>query len=282
MGFNARSLWAAFVIAFFLIAVSFGAAPIQVASGQGSGNVSVSLTPASSTTAPGTNVSFTAELTVPERYNGVAADVDLPGGWSIVSQTTDPQAEGYKSSTEEWIWFEGGNKTVEFVVHVPSNTSGGSYPLVTNGSSVNPDTDEIESDEVSSTIEVSGSTSTRDGGETETGTERGATTTVPPSTASPAPTTSMTTATRSPTTSGPATTTVGRTTTAPPADTTAGDGTATTARTSTAELLTAETSEPEPTTEPPTTTPGQVGFGAAVSAVALLAASLLALRRVDR
>ncbi|MFB6295793.1 MAG: hypothetical protein ABEH66_03010 [Halobacteriales archaeon] len=152
------------------------------------GNVTVTQEPGEAVAAPGTNVSLQVSLSVPGKY-APGADVDLPDGWEVIDQSTAPSGT-YRADGNQWIWLQGGNKTIEYTVRVPPGAAG-SYTVRVEGSAADPETDEIKNDTAETSIVVSTPTATATATETRSPTP-GATpapisTSTPTSSSSPSP-----------------------------------------------------------------------------------------------
>jgi len=92
---------------------------------------------------PGDNVSITVVFTSLRAGPGSFALMEvIPGGWGFARGTDD--ADSFKSSTHEWVWFTvgaGATKTVNYTLTVPTNTTLGNYTIagtVTGANVTNP------------------------------------------------------------------------------------------------------------------------------------------------
>jgi predicted secreted protein len=88
----------------------------------------------STTVAPGETVEFTTTINVDELDTaGAGLAVELPDGWTLVSQTSEEAT--FKSEANEWLWFVpggiSGDKTVTYTVQAPDDAEDGETVTVT-------------------------------------------------------------------------------------------------------------------------------------------------------
>jgi hypothetical protein len=79
------------------------------------------------TAIPGENISVTVQVRATAVVDAPAVDENLPEGFSIVSQSTTPDAT-YRQSEDQWVWLstsENDTLTVNYTVAVPENVSAG-------------------------------------------------------------------------------------------------------------------------------------------------------------
>jgi len=125
-------------------------APAGTVGAQQAGNVSISQTANAGTVAPGETVTLEATVTG-NAVNGPAIDVDLPDGWTIISQS--PDGGTYKASENQWVWLSGSH-TVTYTVQVPDDAAEGDYTITTEGSGIDPATNNRTTDTTQTTVTV--------------------------------------------------------------------------------------------------------------------------------
>ncbi|MCK5660446.1 MAG: hypothetical protein KAH86_03735, partial [Methanosarcinales archaeon] len=87
------------------------------------------------TLAPGSSTNITVTITNNLDQALVLQEI-IPAGWTFTRVSDDSSA--FKSSTNEWVWFNvgaGATKVVKYSVTMPSDTPGGTYYI--NGSIAN-------------------------------------------------------------------------------------------------------------------------------------------------
>jgi len=125
-------------------------APAGTVGAQQAGNVSISQTANAGTVAPGETVTLEATVTG-NAVNGPAIDVDLPDGWTIISQS--PDGGTYKASENQWVWLSGSH-TVTYTVQVPDDAAEGDYTITAEGSGIDPATNNRTTDTTQTTVTV--------------------------------------------------------------------------------------------------------------------------------
>ena len=105
------------------------------------------------TLAPGESTNVTVTIT-----NNVAQslslDEDIPEGWSLTRVSDD--ANAYKPSTNEWVWFSvgaGETKTVIYRLTVPDNASEGDYSIVGRISNASGVIDAVKGDDIITVVQ---------------------------------------------------------------------------------------------------------------------------------
>ena len=105
------------------------------------------------TLAPGESTNVTVTIT-----NNVAQslslDEDIPEGWSLTRVSDD--ADAYKPSTNEWVWFSvgaGETKTVIYRLTVPDNASEGNYSIVGRISNASGVIDTVKGEEIITVVQ---------------------------------------------------------------------------------------------------------------------------------
>ena len=105
------------------------------------------------TLAPGGSTNVTVTIT-----NNVAQplslDEDIPEGWSLTRVSDD--ADAYKPSTNEWVWFSvgaGETKTVIYRLTVPDNASEGDYSIVGRISNASGVIDAVKGDDIITVVQ---------------------------------------------------------------------------------------------------------------------------------
>ena len=84
-----------------------------------------------------TNITITISNNIGQ---ALSLDVDIPAGWNLTRVSDD--ADKFKPSTNEWVWFSvgaGETKTVIYNLEVPSDATAGDYPIsgkISNASGV--------------------------------------------------------------------------------------------------------------------------------------------------
>lgn len=107
-------------------ALTAGSTAVNAANGTISGSANVNVT----TVMPPTNI--TVAIRTIEIGSNISRALSLheiiPAGWDLIRISDD--ADGFKSSTSEWIWFNvspGINRTVIYRLTAPDNASIGTY-----------------------------------------------------------------------------------------------------------------------------------------------------------
>jgi len=105
------------------------------------------------TLAPGKSTNVTVIIT-----NNVAQslslDEDIPEGWNLTRVSDD--ADAYKPSTNEWVWFSvnaGETKTVIYRLTVPDNASEGNYSIVGRISNASGVIDTVKGEEIITVVQ---------------------------------------------------------------------------------------------------------------------------------
>jgi len=105
------------------------------------------------TLAPGESTNITVTIT-----NNVAQplslDEDIPEGWSLTRVSDD--ADAYKPSTNEWVWFvinEGETKTVIYRLTVPDNATEDSYNITGRISNVSGVIDTVKGEDTITVVQ---------------------------------------------------------------------------------------------------------------------------------
>ena len=105
------------------------------------------------TLAPGESTNVTVTIT-----NNVAQslslDEDIPEGWSLTRVSDD--ANSYKPSTNEWVWFSvnaGETKTVIYRLTVPENATEGNYSIVGRISNASGVIDTVKGDDIITVVQ---------------------------------------------------------------------------------------------------------------------------------
>ena len=84
----------------------------------------------------------------------LSLDEDIPEGWNLTRVSDD--ADAYKPSTNEWVWFSvgaGETKTVIYRLTVPDNASEGNYSIVGRISNASGVIDAVKGEDII-TVEV--------------------------------------------------------------------------------------------------------------------------------
>ncbi|MFB6193718.1 MAG: Ig-like domain-containing protein, partial [Halobaculum sp.] len=142
------------VVVLVVLAASSGV--YAVGGSQAADELTITQTPTETTVQPGEKLTVTVTLTAPD-HDGPAVDLTLPDGWSVVEQSA-PGAT-YKPAEHQWLWLRGGEKTLTYTVRVPADAEPGTYRLTANGSAVAEGTDEIVTEETTTTVTVEDSES---------------------------------------------------------------------------------------------------------------------------
>ncbi|MBX0294860.1 PKD domain-containing protein [Haloarcula nitratireducens] len=129
----------------------FVAAPAALAAPDGTVVVSQSL--GTERVAPGGSVPVEVAVDVDD-VDAPAIDVALPENWTLSVEDGDGARTGADGTA--WLWTDGDDHAVEFVLGVPRNASIGEYELRATGSAIYDETGERVTDTTTDTLTVSG------------------------------------------------------------------------------------------------------------------------------
>jgi len=105
------------------------------------------------TLAPGESTNVTVIITN-NVSQPLSLDEDIPEGWSLTRVSDD--ADAYKPSTNEWVWFSvgaGETKTVIYRLTVPDNASEGDYSIVGRISNASGVIDAVKGDDIITVVQ---------------------------------------------------------------------------------------------------------------------------------
>ncbi|MBV0924824.1 hypothetical protein KTS45_11505 [Halomicroarcula limicola] len=102
---------------------------------------------------PGGSVSVEVDVDVDD-VDAPAIDVALPENWTLSVEDDDGARTGADGTA--WLWTDGDDHAVEFVVSVPRSAQSGEYELRATGSAIYDETGERITDTTTDTVTVSG------------------------------------------------------------------------------------------------------------------------------
>ena len=105
------------------------------------------------TLAPGESTNVTVIITN-NVSQSLSLDEDIPAGWNLTRVSDD--ADAYKPSTNEWVWFSvgaGETKTVIYRLTVPDNASEGNYNITGQISNVSGVIDTVKGEDTITVVQ---------------------------------------------------------------------------------------------------------------------------------